>query len=538
MVPSKFLVIALYKLTAGRFDRYMQMFNKTIKKSPEEEKENIKNKIIRQIKYVMDKLKREDRIMWYLKKYRLRFHEPQNPEARLASSRVGDLLHFISNAETNNYQTVLNYEFKPDKGVRELLEDLENLEKIEVAKREEDSRLIDHNEYDEDGISDMIHFPDGWAWYQIENEVCELEGDAMRHCGNTGSPKEGDRVLSLREPIQDGDKTFYKPHATFIINNGILGEMKGYANNKPKKSTYPYIKELLLSDYVEFIFGGGYKPENNFSFDDLSQDDQKELLAKKPWLSGGVNEYFKTKGATDSLKTYVIDHYFADNSEAEIVDIEGKPYVKMAEYKNLTGYASDKDDELVRAIGNHEDSYDAIYIERWDDSELEDIAVKIKEIDSKFYDAMKANSEEEYDDPDDWWREYDTQLGNGLLDAAHADYESMLWKAFETFVNEPGIDHQQHGVKFHFPKEKYILDEPIQIVISLEDFFDAMGNDETDDALEYLVFDDSYDRHKFSYPNWHGLGTELDYSEIEKIAAERAIEMIQEEYPDLEKKAA
>ena len=59
MVPNKLLVIALYKLTAGRFDRYLQMFNKAIKGLEPSAVDALK----KQVKYAMNKLKREDRII-------------------------------------------------------------------------------------------------------------------------------------------------------------------------------------------------------------------------------------------------------------------------------------------------------------------------------------------------------------------------------------------------------------------------------------------------------------------------------------------
>ena len=49
------------------------------------------------------------------------------------------------------------------------------------------------------------------------------------HCGN-GNGIGGDKLYSLREPIMKPHKTCWKPHLTFILREGLLGEMKGFAN--------------------------------------------------------------------------------------------------------------------------------------------------------------------------------------------------------------------------------------------------------------------------------------------------------------------
>ena len=530
MVPNKLLVIALYKLTAGRFDRYLQMFNKAIKGLEPSAVDALK----KQVKYAMNKLKREDRIIWYLKKYRGRFLGPDHPDAietRKVASKFSDLLHFISNAETNSYQSVLNYQFKPDAKVDQVLEDLKGLEDLEVAKREEDSRLIDHNEYEEGDIKPIIEFDDGWAWWEIASESCELEGDAMRHCGNTATPKEGDKVLSLREPIQEGDKTYYKPHATFIVNNGFLGEMKGYGNQKPKASLHPYIKKLLLSDYVDMIMGGGYEPKQNFAFKDLKIEDQKEVLAVKPGLED-VESYYKTKGLTDGIKKY-IEPYFEGYSDFEFKKIDNIDYIVMLKYKDINEYAKDKDDEFEQALTNLEDSHDAIYIDSWHDEDRKEIVDALEKVDPDLYNAMQAKGAPEYDDEDDWYNEFESEINSSLWDAATADYETGLSKAVHRYIKHAEFDPEGYGLRFNFADERYYHDTPLEIVISVPDFLVANSTHNIEQDAPEFFFGDSYNQHKFKHPRWDGIGSGMDYNEAYKVGAERLVEIMAEEYPDI-----
>ncbi len=117
----------------------------------------------------------------------------------------------------------------------------------------------------------------GWTWVAMDKAGCRDEGKAMGHCGNTASPSVNDNLLSLRDP--EG-----YPHLTFINNHGILGETKGRGNSKPTLKYHPAIVKLLLSNEIGAIKGGGYAPENNFEFTDLTPDLQKIVKDKKPFI--------------------------------------------------------------------------------------------------------------------------------------------------------------------------------------------------------------------------------------------------------------
>ena len=126
---------------------------------------------------------------------------------------------------------------------------------------------------------DHIGWP-GWQWVDLERGACDEEGEAMGHCGNA-AVAEGDTIFSLRAE----DKT---AHLTFIVNDKVLGEAKGRGNTKPSNKYHPAIVELLKSQFIDTIRGGGYLPENNFVLEDLPKAQQKQLLEQKPYL----NDFF------------------------------------------------------------------------------------------------------------------------------------------------------------------------------------------------------------------------------------------------------
>lgn len=117
---------------------------------------------------------------------------------------------------------------------------------------------------------EVLNFPDGYSWVDLERGYCDIESETMGHCGNRGSIQ-GDTILSLRDKQN-------RPHLTFILNKGNLGEMKGKNNDKPNSKYHPYIIELLKMPIINKIVGGGYLPQNNFKLEDLTKEQAEEIV--------------------------------------------------------------------------------------------------------------------------------------------------------------------------------------------------------------------------------------------------------------------
>lgn len=161
---------------------------------------------------------------------------------------------------------------------------------LEDKYKKEHARLIPDERSGEDK-SVIIKFPNGWTWFNLNEPYSSLEACAMGHCGNqaAGPSHLEHRVLSLREPVKVGDKLYWKPHLTFIYdtNNKSLGEMKGYGNQKPQPKYHPYIIELLTQKElpIETVAGGGYLPQSNFSLKDLTPEQIKKVTEKNSELT-------------------------------------------------------------------------------------------------------------------------------------------------------------------------------------------------------------------------------------------------------------
>ena len=185
----------------------------------------------------------------------------------------------------------------------------------------------------------------GWKWVSLNRGVCGKEAQAMGHCGGIDTGK-GDNILSLRTASN-------VPHLTFIENDGILGEMKGRGNAKPDPKYHQPIIELLKLKRIKSVKGDNkYKPEDNFSLDDLSN--KEELLKLKPELDY-KNYYSKTDVnllSDDDIYNMLRNSLY--DKTAELI-IKNKSKLSGNNVENLLYYCTDKD-KIAELLQEKEDN--------------------------------------------------------------------------------------------------------------------------------------------------------------------------------------
>jgi len=287
-------VQARYEIVSSRAARFLPMFTKVLYLARKESDDSYNHKL----RIITDRLKRfskifkkEDNFLWIVKLFRdaeLFYNNVPNQDREYLQQRnflwddylqaQQDIEHYLQNAEVNGYRSILNFKITPDMTPKALKNKLASLEEAEIENSEKGKKLL---EPDPEVQTDFLKFQDGWKWVLVNKETCLKEGAAMEHCGNAGA-KAGDQILSLREPFKKEKKE--KPHLTFILNNGLLGQMKGVANSKPAEKYYKYILPLLKDQRIESIKGGGYASDRNFSLNDLPKESKKELLDSRPNL--------------------------------------------------------------------------------------------------------------------------------------------------------------------------------------------------------------------------------------------------------------
>jgi hypothetical protein len=300
-------------------------------KSAEDWKQQAIDTIQQDIEWAIKNLKREDRILWYLRQIKIglyletdeiletlrKLYKEMSSKDREKNQRIADEYNKLVNSlptairksvafkqfdpspyadNISKYRTKLdnffihflslsipkidNFRFE-NQSWQDIHRDFEQYEKEWAEKQK--SWIDITNELKEGKISPVVVFDDGFRWFNLNRPKCEQEGKAMGHCGNCGG-RSDDTILSLRKLKQEGGRMYTRPSLTFILHhNGQLGEMKGRGNNKPNEKYHPYIMRLLAQkNLVKGIEGGGYLPENNFSLNDLNDERLEAFFDARP----------------------------------------------------------------------------------------------------------------------------------------------------------------------------------------------------------------------------------------------------------------
>lgn len=121
----------------------------------------------------------------------------------------------------------------------------------------------------------------GFYWTDLDTNASDEECNRMGHCGRTSY---SNKIISLRENKRIGPKhTKNVSHLTAAIGDGIIYQLKGQKNSKPKEEFYKYIIPLIMSDYVTG-FGSEYNSANDFKISDLPENEIKSIYKQKPTL--------------------------------------------------------------------------------------------------------------------------------------------------------------------------------------------------------------------------------------------------------------
>ena len=220
-------------------------------------------------------LKRQDRIVWYLRILDKFLSTKERDEYTLIGNQntfnefKETLMHYIG----QDIPSIQRYIFDRQPALQ-VFNDLANLEREYLAKLNKNKGVSPQS-----GDYKLLSFQDGSNWWYIDRAYCPEEGRSGLHCGNiVGRSKTDQRILSYR----DKDNRVIM---TFILEpDGKLGEMKAKGNLKPEAKYHPVIMQLLLNPIVKGIQGMGYLADMNFNIFDLDESYLKVLREKKPVL--------------------------------------------------------------------------------------------------------------------------------------------------------------------------------------------------------------------------------------------------------------
>lgn len=490
-------------------------------------------------------LRRYDRVMWYLRMWRIgcasNYLWSQGPQGQELVSRLAadlsrksgmsvdaildegrrlyldggrsilrNLQHFFSLP----VPAIQNMRFQDRYSV------LQTMDELRAAERAWQDEVKDSFEPDQDDTP-IIRFKDGLAWWLLDREHCGVEGKAMGHCGNSADWKEGDRLLSLRQSFTVGGRLRVKPYLTFILRDGnVLGEMKGRFNQKPSHAFkaghapsdfHDEIVTLLRHPLIQGIRGGGHAPDQNFSLRDLDDATREELMVEKPEL-GGPAYVLDKHGATSKEGIAAIKAYL-DSIGLELsgsFELVGEDFV-LDVWNSLEDFCEDEGDETVSYLlsileMDHDDLMDngfvidttldpeAIYdiLEYMPDEALEVLATELTlpyapANDSVGFHRMLRRMSDEITrsvwDEDLKHVVLQSITGTSLKQAARARIGRYI-DAGWSFVFFPAwLDVPKQG-------ESHDLEGPVRLMVRAEDLAEAVINESEDTTEEgYHLYD-------------------------------------------------
>jgi hypothetical protein len=287
------------------------------------------------LKWAKANLKKEDRIVWFMKIVRDQLSGNNlslgNYQFKSFEQLQNDILHFYG------YQSdqIERYQFK-NQTISQAMDDLKKLE-IEFQKNQDKTKPITP----EKGDYKLIEFNDGMAWWFVDRAFCSEEGRSGKHCGNVvGKEKTDQRILSLR--TNQGHVVL-----TFVLEpDGKLGEMKAKGNQKPMEKYHSHIMALLMNDKVTGIQGAGYLPEHNFSLFDLNDNDLKLIEKQKPnYINDQIKaepiEILKAPGWIIQNKTYRNTALNSLKGLDQLLDIDGNVSTDNKSWENAIAVNND-----------------------------------------------------------------------------------------------------------------------------------------------------------------------------------------------------
>lgn len=365
----------------------------------------LKSNIKEVIKDAKTTLKREDRMVWFMRYFKLNYilnslpktlYEVKETWAELEKDlkntakkanfdlndpapliRPSTLLSRLSHFLSLPIPEIQNFTF-----TNQTIEDVfDNFESAEDKWKQESEGLISPKE----GDKIVVKFDDNTAWWLLARGACEEEAEAMGHCGNVPSVKSGDRILSFRTKKHNN---MWQPHLTFILDkNGKIGEAKGRGNEKPAKKYHPYIAKLLMKDdLIKGLKGGGYKPENNFKLSDLNDDLKEQVLKANSEIeaaSMSILEKYHTFGLTDEVKYEAEDIVNGSIINTSYIEFsEDGQTVIVDRYNDLERFKNEVDFDLLNiAI--------AVINTMNDDQDLDDMEERFYPISDDYKDILE-----------------------------------------------------------------------------------------------------------------------------------------------------
>ena len=333
----------------------------------------------------------------------------------------------------------------------------------------------------------------GFYWVDLQTKDSPEECDRMGHCGRSSFGY----LYSLREvkPLNNNYK-LNKSHLTAAIGaDGVMYQLKGPKNSKPKDEFHQYILPLFYLDNEDGEplvqgFGTEYASEQDFKLSDLPETVIRELYQNRPELFKGrsiqrklmdmgliekpeENYTVTIKIDVDGFGRYVDGDYVISRRKVTKKTPAGQEYQQMVEtwlFKSILVEPW----ALAENIDTGQD-WKSVLDYHVNENNQNRIREMVKEFAQK--DNPEFDEEEFNESPlEDLIEQYDyDDISNAILwaesDAASDSYVNTLHTTLKDCLEEIG-------------KVKKMDDEGVILEVDVEKYINELDDDVTDEFLE------------------------------------------------------
>jgi hypothetical protein len=353
----------------------------------------------------------------------------------------------------------------------------------------------------------------GFYWADLNTKNSPEECERMGHCGRSSYGY----LYSLRQVIPINNK--YKLNKSVLTaaigEDGILYQLKGVKNSKPKDDYHQYILPLFYvlggggeeDDYLIQGFGTEYASEQDFKLSDLPEQTIKELYQNRP-------ELFSSRIMQRLLGKMGILEYspLPTTFSLEVIPDDFHYYIDGGTYRTYTNRATGKQTrtsifvEIMEGDAwnlwnqdGYEDlgSYFQYTIDKPTEERLWDIVRKMAERDGVELDE-DLDLEDAIKVVDDNW-EIRNAIGSAINDADADDYVDHLQKEIKSALEFYGnvYEFNDTGAKIQIDLSSFVDVENSEVDEIFENNLGYNGEYNLEGVLDSLISEEIIEKPDF-----------------------------------------
>ena len=380
----------------------------------------------------------------------------------------------------------------------------------DINYKEENPTILDFT--DENG--------NGFYWADLNTKNSEDECNRMGHCGRSSYGY----LYSLRQniPINNKYKLNKSVLTAAISEDGILYQLKGVKNSKPKDEYHKYILPLFYvlggeggeDDYLIQGFGTEYASEQDFKLSDLPEETIKDLYQNRPELfnTRPLQRLLGQMGIIDMEPTPTT--FTLEISPEHIEDYVDGGWENT--YTNRTTGTKRVVSVFVEIMsgdawelwGHHDNedigSYFRYTIDQPTEEKLWGIVRRMAERDGFELDE-DLDLEDAINEVDDDW-EIRNAIGSAINDADANDYVDYLQKQVESALEFYGnvYEFNDTGAKIQVDLEDLVDIDNQDVDDIFENNMDRNGQYNLEGVLSELISEGYIDKPDFNYDDrWY-----------------------------------